>query len=324
MPTSASVSASASPQAGIPQIWTMIDRKPLTLAAPLLDHATVTALLTTSLPTPPPKAILRTTSISSRASSTNTKSTTYSDCTLVAEIELKPSPTGDEDDKCDRCSGYHKYNAAAVGQLRDLIHETSKDHGASIFENTASPLDHCDNAIDTSQPFIDRWPAETCMVLEPCYTIAHRAPLKPDFPDWDKIWQSMPIEILRSDVHIRSERRYEGARWLVILKPGRVLQNFHQGSVINFIEDDTEVKYVVTWKRARTRTHTLIEVVAFTADRRVIEPYAVAWPSLVMLVPHIQNKAPTSPELRQYGHQLNREQQEMELELADEAWKDAV
>jgi len=111
---------------------------------------------------------------------------------------------------------------------------------------------------------------------------------------------------------------------LVILKPGRVLQNFHQGSVINFIEDDTEVKYVVTWKRVRTRTHTLIEVVAFTADQRVIEPYAVAWPSLVMLVPHIQNKAPSSPELRQYGHQLNREQWEMELELADEAWKDTV
>ena len=183
MPTSASASARASPQAGIPQIWTMMDRKPSTLAAPLLDHATVTALLTTSLPTPPPKAILRTASISSQASSTNTKSTTYSDCTLVAEIELKPSPTSDEDDKCNRCSGYHRYNAAAVGQLWDLIHKTSKDCGASIFENMASPLDHSDNAIDTSQPFIDRWPAETCMVLKPCYTIAHRALLKPDFPD---------------------------------------------------------------------------------------------------------------------------------------------
>ena len=43
-----------------------------------------------------------------------------------------------------------------------------------------------------------------------------------------------------------------------------------------------------------------------------------------MLVPHIQNKAPSSPELRQYGRQLNHEQREMELELADEAWKDAV
>ena len=43
-----------------------------------------------------------------------------------------------------------------------------------------------------------------------------------------------------------------------------------------------------------------------------------------MLVPHIQSKAPSSPELRQYGRQLNCEQQEMELELADEAWKDAV
>jgi len=105
------------------------------------------------------------------------------------------------------------------------------------------------------------------MVLEPCYTIAHWALLKPDFPDWDKIWQSTPIKILRSDVHIQPEHRYEGAQWLVILKPGQVLQNFHQGSVINFIEDNTEVKYVVTWKRARTCTHTLIEVVAFTADR---------------------------------------------------------
>jgi len=81
-------------------------------------------------------------------------------------------------------------------------------------------LDHSDNAINTSQPFIDCWPAETCMVLEPCYTIAHRAPLKPDFPDWDKVWQSTPIEILRSDVHIQPEHRYEGAQWLVILKPG--------------------------------------------------------------------------------------------------------
>jgi len=206
MPGVMPVSASTSPPAGIPRIWTTFDHKPLTPAAPILDHATVAAL-----PTPPPKAILCTATISSRASSTNTKSTTYSDCTLVAEIELKPSPTGDKDDKCDRCGGYHKYNAATIGQLRDLIHKTSKDRGASIFENMASPLDHSDNAIDTSQPFIDRWPATTCMVLEPCYTIAHRVPLKPDFSDWDKVWQSTPIEILRSDVYIRPECRYEGA-----------------------------------------------------------------------------------------------------------------
>ena len=90
MPGVMPASASTSPQAGIPQIQTIMDQKPSTLAALLLDYTMVTALLTTSLPTLLPKAILRTISISSRASLTNTKSTTYSDCTLVAKIELKP------------------------------------------------------------------------------------------------------------------------------------------------------------------------------------------------------------------------------------------
>jgi len=130
----------------------------------------------------------------------------------VAEIKLKPSPIGDEDNKCDRCGEYHKYNAATVGQLQDLVHKTSKNCGASIFENTASLLDHSNNAINTSQPFINRWPAETCMVLEPCYTIAHWALLKPDFPDWDKVWQSTPIKILRLDVYIWPECCYEGVQ----------------------------------------------------------------------------------------------------------------
>jgi len=109
----------------------------------------------------------------------------------------------------------------------------------------------------------------------------------------------MPIKILCSDVHIWPECHYEDAQWLIILKSGQVLQNFYQGSIINFIEDNPEVKYVVTWKYSRTCTHTLIEVVAYTAGQWVIEPYAVAWSSLVMLVLHI-NKALYSPELRQH------------------------
>jgi len=101
---------------------------------------------------------------------------------LVAEIKLKPSPT-DEDNKCNRCGGYHKYNAATIGQLWDLIHETSKDCEASLFGNTASLLDHSDNAINTSYLFIKRWPAKTYIVLELCYTIICQVPLKPDLPD---------------------------------------------------------------------------------------------------------------------------------------------
>ena len=122
-----------------------------------------------------------------------------------------------------------------------------------------------------------------------------------DFSDWDKVWQSTPIEILCLDVHIWTECHYKDAQWLVILKSGWVLQNFYQGLIINFIEDNPEVKYVVTWKYGRTRTHTLIEVVAYTAGQWVIEPYAVAWSSLVMLVLHI-NKAFSFPELRQHWH----------------------
>jgi len=225
---------------------------------------------------------------------------------LVAKIDLKSSLTDGEDDKCNKCGG-------------ELVALVSEEWGASLLEVIAPLLAFDDDAINTSQIFIEHWPAKTCIVLEPCYTIGHRVPLKPDFPNWNKVWQSTPIKILRSDVYIQPERRFEGVRWLVALKPGQVVQNFFQGSTIKYITEDPSVKYVVTWKRGETSTHTLLEVVAYTSDCRVLEPFGIGWPAIILMVSNDQAKTPFAPELKQYWRQLRDEQQETEQKLADEA-----
>jgi len=157
-------------------------------------------------------------------------------------------------------------------------------------EKKSAPDAYDDTAIDTSDPMVSRWPEECkdqVFVIRPATSITYQAPLKPQWGSlaFKRFWHQPPIEFLGSDFHVDTERHFEGTKFRLTVLPNRIEALVKQGSVFTIVHDDTYVKYIATWKRGSDRNTVYVELVAYTEQGTIVEPYHSAWPTILLVIP---------------------------------------
>ena len=104
---------------------------------------------------------------------------------------------------------------------------------------------------------------------------------------FEKAWKSEPLILFRDEMTIVNEPSLRGIAYRVLPLPGKIDKPVKRGDVIALGgQDEPDVKYIVTVRRTIGDSDSMMQVNAYTRDKKLVHWEHLDWPTFVIAIPN--------------------------------------
>lgn len=148
----------------------------------------------------------------------------------------------------------------------------------------------------------------------------HPGPIKATH--FDRYWNAEPLILLPSDTTIVPETEYRGIIYRIFPVEGAISQPIYRGTVIVIGgQDQPEIKYIATVRRSYGITSSLVQLNAYTKDRRLFRADHSHWPTILLQVPNAACSLELPPSLVPYYADILRVVYLQDADPIEDLWK---